>query len=336
MVVLACCRPPRRLLIAVRLQARGDHQRDLASRKAKGRNCGASLTARLELGSRIAAWFAKHPSPEQNPWKRIVEEELKLKYSDAVRMRLKRAYKAFVEHKGVGAFTDLGAGATSRKRRRRASTAIHTTPSDSIGHELLQWFIDEIVSQRCRADATMRMNYAKGLRHQLEERGFAEKDLPVINKVWLHRWRKRFGVSSRRGTTVSKVSLTKACARIATMLGNIFRSRAPPFRQQCVYVRIAYGSACVRKHGHRMRSRHSAHGAQPGFPTDVVITKGRWGLAIASHVHPVFSCEDLCVRERSGCTRRSFLRGSLALCWVCGSVRDSRCGACAQGGRGDI
>ena len=202
------------------------------------------MTARLELGSRIAARFAKRPSPEQNPWKRIVEEELKLKYSDAVRMRLKRAYEAFVEHKGVGAFTDLGAGATSRKRHRRASTAIHTTPSDSIGHELLQWFIDEIVSQRCRADATTCMNYAKGLRHQLEERGFAEKDLPVINKVWLRRWRKRFGVSLRRGTTVFKVGAAKARARIATVLGNVFHLRAPPIqtavcvRTYCIWVSV--------------------------------------------------------------------------------------------------
>ena len=152
---------------------------------------------------------------------------------------LGRRPHAVVEHKGVGAFTDLGAGATSRKRHRRASAAIHTTPSDSIGHELWQWFIDEIVSQRCRADATTCVNYAKGLRHQLEERGFAEKDLPVINKVWLHRWRKRFGVSSRRGTTVFKVSLAKVCARIATMLGNVFRLRAPPPHSDssaCTYV----------------------------------------------------------------------------------------------------
>ena len=235
------CEPLQSLFIVVRCpcvlpQARGDPEPDRASKKAKGRNCGAHLTARLELGSRIAHWFAKHPLSERNPWKRVAVEALKLQYTDAVRMRLKRSYKEFMKHKGVGAYTDLGAGATSRKRHRRASATIRTTPSDSIGQELMQWFIDEIVSQRCRADASMCMGYAKALHLQLHERGFAEKDLPVINKVWMHRWRKRFGVSLRRGTTVFKVSLTKACARISTMLGNIFRLRAPFLRHPCTRV----------------------------------------------------------------------------------------------------
>jgi hypothetical protein len=198
--------------------------------RSTGRNATSGIVARLEFGSRIASWLAAHPLDADvvGVWKRIAVEVFNMQYTDATRHRLRRAYHEWRDKKYGGAATNLGAGAITRSRRRRSTESVHTSASAVIGFELLQWFVDEIISVKCRADSSLLMNYAHGLRIKLLDHGTPSSDLPKINKGWLYRWRQHHNVSIRRGTTTFKVSHAKACDRVAVMLGNIFRLRVYP------------------------------------------------------------------------------------------------------------
>ena len=93
----------------------------------------------------------------------------------------------------------------------------------SIGFELFQWFVDEVGELKCRADARLCMDKAQSYVDHLIDAGYDKTSMPTINKWWFKRWRTEFGISYRAVTTRFKVSMGKACARVACMLGNIFR-----------------------------------------------------------------------------------------------------------------
>ena len=139
---------------------------------------------------------------------------------------MQRAYRQWALHSGLGKLTHAVAGADTNRRVRRASSFPRLGHYRCISFELLQWFVDEILSLQCRADSRLCLNYAIGLRNRLRDQGIGDTELPTINKQWLFRWRREHGIGVRAATTKFKASFRKAVCRVGTMLGNIFRLRA--------------------------------------------------------------------------------------------------------------
>ena len=96
---------------------------------------------------------------------------------------------------------------------------------DCLSYELLQWFVDELLSLKCRADSQLMLDKARELRDHLKASGVPDSDLPKVDKHFLYRWRQRFGISQRRITTRFKLPFRTAQERIGVMLGNLFRLR---------------------------------------------------------------------------------------------------------------
>ena len=179
------------------------------------------------MGARIAEWMSSHATIPVDYWKRIATEVFQLSYTVAVTTRLRRAYREWRVKTCSGAFTDTSAGGDRRGTiRRAASTTFSQSPAATLSFELYQWFMDEVVSLRCRADSTLVKNQGTMLLRELLEAGVDPKELPnEINKKYLLNWRRLHGVSIRDSTTQYKVSRAKMEDRVATMLGNIFRLR---------------------------------------------------------------------------------------------------------------
>ena len=75
--------------------------------------------------------------------------------------------------------------------KRASDPARDTSESTALGHELLQYFVDELQALRARSDATMLMNRARELRAQLVIDGVPETSLPkLIGDAGRH-WYKR-------------------------------------------------------------------------------------------------------------------------------------------------
>ena len=86
-----------------------------------------------------------------------------------------------------------------------------------IAWELLQWFVDEIVSLQSRADGALLLDKAREIRDRCMALGAPSEDLPKIDKSWMSRWRKQFGISSRQITCRFKVSESTARERTLTL-----------------------------------------------------------------------------------------------------------------------
>lgn len=199
-----------------------------ASRKdapAAGRNQQASLQARLEMGRRVASFFERNRLPTRGKWQMCAEQEFNLKWSPALAMRLSRALADWAEHTAEGKFSNCAGGVSRRNRKRKGDDEVIMRKMPCISFELLQWFIDEIVSLQSRSDAGLILDKARELRDRCLALGAAPKDLPKIDKHFLSRWRAQFGISYRSITCRFKVSEAKARERIRVMLGNIFRLR---------------------------------------------------------------------------------------------------------------
>ena len=111
-------------------------------------------------------------------------------------------------------------------RQYMSSQTTVRTKMSCIGFETYQWFVDEVGSLSARADARLIMEKARSIRQYLKDLGWPETDLPIIDKHWIGRWRREFGVVYRAVTTRFKVSFDAACRRVQNMLCNIFRLQA--------------------------------------------------------------------------------------------------------------
>ena len=141
-------------------------------------------------------------------------------------IRLRRAYRDWMEHQAEGSLTTFAAGAKTRDCRRRGEPDTTQRKMPCLGFELLQWFVDEIVSLQSRADSGLLLDKACEYRDRLLNLGALPEELPKISKGWLKRWRKTYGISYRTITCRFKVPRAAAMERIRVMLGNIFRLRA--------------------------------------------------------------------------------------------------------------
>ena len=192
------------------------------------RHSTTTIAQRLDVGARIAAFFADNPGLHTRPWRRIAEEVFRCKPTAALAKRHERAYTQWLEHSDSGRLTALAAGAETRTQRRRKThepTAPGRHKGESMGYELLQWWVDNCEALKARADSALMLAEAQRLRADLMGQGVLASQLPQINKGWLHRWRLRHDMALRRGTVKFQISWAKTVARVRCMLGNIFRLR---------------------------------------------------------------------------------------------------------------
>ena len=79
-----------------------------------GRNTSATIRQRLELGARVTDWFYLQSDSGGESgtwrWRELIEEHLKLTYTDATRKRVMRCYTEFITHSGAGRNTALASG----------------------------------------------------------------------------------------------------------------------------------------------------------------------------------------------------------------------------------
>ncbi len=191
----------------------------------QGRLSTNIVEARLEMGARIASFFDRRRVVGHRKWRVVAEEEFNLAYSPTLAQKLRRAHKEWHCHAQDGALTSFAAGAETRLARRRTRNTPAQLKMPALGFELLQWFVDEIVALECRADARLLLDRARQLREMLLHAGVDASELPVVDKHWLFRWRRRYNISYRAITARFKVSFAKALHRVGVMLGNIFRLR---------------------------------------------------------------------------------------------------------------
>ena len=59
----------------------------------------------------------------------------------------------------------------------------------------------------------------------LVDQGWTPGELPEVNKVWLFRWRQRFGICRRMTTVRFKISGVDCLRCLEVMFANIFRLR---------------------------------------------------------------------------------------------------------------
>ena len=201
-----------------------------------GRNLANPIRQRLELGARANDFFylQSDAGAEKNSrrWRVLIEDHLKLKYTDATRKRVMRCHAEFIEHGGSGMHTLLGAGGVSpasnkaiAARARQRRPYIRHRKMACLWFELLQWYVDEIEVLRSRADSSLLLDHARVLRDRLLAQGHDRRHVPIINADFLRRWRLEYGISIRMTTVRFKVSLEAATSRVRVMLSNIFRLR---------------------------------------------------------------------------------------------------------------
>jgi len=184
------------------------------------------MQGRLNMGQRVADYLSEHPDIGRYKWREVVETCLHLRYTNAEGQRARRAYKFWLQH-GAGQFTSAGAGVDNRRRVRSQTDGdrCRTKATAIISYELLQWFVDNIVALKCRADAMLLIEEAKRIADVLRASGTPDADIGVIDKHWLARWRHRHGIGILCITTRFKVSFDVACDRHRCYLGNVFRLR---------------------------------------------------------------------------------------------------------------
>ena len=122
-------------------------------------------------------------------------------------------------------------GICKNAKRRKGCEKNHLK-CESLGWQLLQFFVDEVQFLRSRADSSILLRKAVELRKDIVESGLvAEESLPCLGnrssaKTWLYRWRQRYNIRMRKTGMQMKVEWRKVCNRSRTLLTNIWRLRA--------------------------------------------------------------------------------------------------------------
>ena len=111
--------------------------------------------------------------------------------------------------------------------RSRSKGAPYKCPA--IREALWQWFVDIRNSLQTLISPKCVLMKAKEIAHHcltdMKEKKNGFVPLPVMNKAWLWRWRKDYGVSYRRPTARYKCSKEKLQRRLKAMWSNNFRVR---------------------------------------------------------------------------------------------------------------
>ena len=199
-----------------------------------GRNSKSTIAQRLEVGARVNEYFVAHGNGGKRKWRQVAEECFHLRYSAATSQRLRRCWCEWQEHSNAGSYTLSGSGGVppstntsvrQRARCRRPQQVPRPRKMACLWFELLQWFVDEVEVLRSRADSALLLKHAGIIRDRLLDQGHTAASVPKINKHFLRRWRLEYGICMRATTVRFKVSLTKAIARVKTMMCNILRLR---------------------------------------------------------------------------------------------------------------
>ena len=164
-----------------------DHQaRPLKPIRTTPRNSGTksqtTVNQRFELGARIAAWFDDNPSAPAHKWQIICRGVVNLKYTDAVVARLRRAHQLWQQKSGTGLCTEYASGINRRGQLRATTSRVYNSFTATLSFELLQWFMDDIVSIKCRSDSCLVMSHARMLHGEMLKLGVDPSRLPTIDR----------------------------------------------------------------------------------------------------------------------------------------------------------
>lgn len=161
-------------------------------------------------------------------WKKFINEELRLCYSNRQRQKCYRAWEIWVERTSQGqkaTFDMLNGDEPSAKRRKGGSKNSKKAPG--LGHALLQCFVDGFQVLRSRADSSLLMEQLRGLYQYAKDSGVREEDLPQLEgsagKSWFFRWRREYHISQKACGMQLKVAWVKILKRCKIFLTNIWR-----------------------------------------------------------------------------------------------------------------
>lgn len=120
--------------------------------------------------------------------------------------------------------------------RRRRSLGLQGRPQalPDLSHELFQWWVDMSVTLQARVSSESTMRQAEIIRGDAErfiaecdENGVAlppaARTLPKLSWVWLHRWRKEWGLTPQTVNAKYKVSFEKVVMRLGVLWRNATR-----------------------------------------------------------------------------------------------------------------
>lgn len=99
----------------------------------------------------------------------------------------------------------------------------------SIGFELFQWFVDTVDNLASRLSPQLMLNQALVIREDLRARAAKEDlafDPPRLDHVWMHRFRREYGISKRLTTCQYKISRRLLLLRVGVYWRNTIRLRA--------------------------------------------------------------------------------------------------------------
>ena len=134
-------------------------------------------------------------------WQAFIPDCLHLRFSKSLSNRLLKALKVYVIN-SQGAMTRAGMRSGRRGKSKRKRGGEENASKDcGIGHELLQWFVDELQNLKCRQASIMFLGKAREMRDVLLETGeYTEDELPKltgsVGRMWMLRWRKRMASRS--------------------------------------------------------------------------------------------------------------------------------------------
>ena len=219
-------------------------------------------------------------------WRRFMEEEMRMQYSDRKRMQLYRSLTLYVGRKNGGSLTRAAMrGMRARNSCRSNGGALNARRAAGLGFALLQFFVDHVQRLRSRADSTMLMNEARALRSTLESEGCPAADLPKLDgaagRMWFLRWRKFYGIVKKVTDMKLKVPWAKVKRRIKVFLGNIFRLRAfwdlchpgTPMR----FISLDQKPSWFNNAGHTGTFAHKG-GSQPSVRENFAQTRERYSI----------------------------------------------------------
>ena len=149
-------------------------------------------------------------------------------YNPQRRTALTRAFTEIARRRPNGT-GQLALRAGQQGNARRAPGGGPKCLAFGLSQALLQFFVDKVQQLFCRADSTMLMNHARGLRQQLLDGGMPEHKVPILTgntgANWFARWRREYRIVTKVCALQMKVSWSKVKNRTRVLLLNIFRLR---------------------------------------------------------------------------------------------------------------
>ena len=122
------------------------------------------------------------------------------------------------------------------KGRRRARGGGRIRAAPELGEELWHWFVDRINTVQARINSKLLLAQAEAIKSDLMELHHLKVDqgradaampphLPSLNRMWLQRWREKYGISHRTVNLRYKISTAKRESRLHICWSNALRLR---------------------------------------------------------------------------------------------------------------